>query len=778
MNSIFVARPELIWKRSRLSVPYSKNDEYAEPYFFKMIDSIRENLEISHCIFISSDEKYTPNIKSFLEKYSIADCKIEAVIEQLLGKGETVYIMDDELLKLENKWRENLFEIDYKINHNIDKNSYMGYSLKQKTIFQDDITKTFVLKALEDETLENLNNAYSNIEIDNDIENEMLDLEVNLSKYKYESTKAAELEYEVLDQKDRIDDLLISACDKIYFKCIYDGEKAYYGNPISIAFSIDDTDRVYYAEFSDIIESEVFKEKMSDASIKKYGHHAKDDLILFKRYEVKVEGLVGDTMIASYILDPSIDDYGVEYIAREYIDQKILSEEELLGKGKQKKSYSEIETKSLQKYLCKYVYVLKNSNKQLEKRIKDLNMSELYNDIEMPLVEVLADMEYEGVKVDLEGLQKLKTEFEMVVDGLKTNIYILAGKTFNINSPKQLGEVLFEEIGLPVIKKTKTGYSTNAEVLDKLLDKHEIIPMILEYRKLSKLISTYVDGLAELIDENGKIHSSFNQAITTTGRISSTQPNLQNIPVRTKEGRLIRKVFIPSERRNLVDADYSQIELRVLAHISKDQNLQKAYIENEDIHTKTAAEVFFVDPKDVTDNQRRVAKAVNFGIVYGISDFGLSRDLKISLKEAKTYIDAYLKLYSEVDKYMQDIIADAKEKGYVETIFGRRRYIPELNASNKNIQSFGERIALNTPIQGSAADIIKLAMVRVYKALKDENLKSKLILQVHDELIIDAYLDEIDSVQILLKREMENVLNLDIPLSVDMKAGENWYETK
>jgi DNA polymerase-1 len=780
MNSIFLATPELIWKKAKLSVPFSESNEYAERYFFKMMENLKEKFDISHCIFVGENREvdYTEKTKNFIDKYFIDDCSIEKIAGKLLLSNDKVYILDSEILKLENSWENQLFEVNYKVNHSIEYNQYVGYKLQSNYLNRDDITKTFILKAEENNQIKILNSSYQNIEELNELENNDLNYKLDLDDYKYEVLGKKKIRTEKIESAESLSEVLSKVQSKIYFKCLYDGEKAYYGTPVSMAFGIDDLEIMYYTDFSLVLGNAEFEKLMVNSSIGKYGHHIKDDLILLKKENIEVVNLMGDSMIAAYILDPSIDDYGIDYIAQNYLDEKISSEEELLGKGKQKKCYRDIEDIELEKYLVSYVSVIARVQDKLEEKMKDLGMEQLYFDIELPLVEVLADMEYEGISVDREGLKKLNDEFGSVIIGLKSSIYLLAGREFNINSPKQLGEVLFEEIGLPVIKKTKTGYSTNAEVLDKLLDKHEIIPMILEYRKLSKLVSTYVDGLQDLIDDNGKIHSSFNQAITTTGRISSTQPNLQNIPVRTKEGRLIRKVFVPTEWRKLGDADYSQIELRVLAHISKDENLQRAYLENEDIHTKTAAEVFFVKPDAVTDNQRRVAKAVNFGIVYGISDFGLSRDLKISLKEAKTYIDAYLNLYSRVDEYMGEIIATAKEQGYVETIFGRRRYIPELSASNKNIQSFGERIALNTPIQGSAADIIKLAMVKVYKSLKEKGLKSKLVLQVHDELIIDATEDEIEVVQNLLKKEMEQVLKLDIPLDVDMKAGDSWYETK
>ena len=415
----------------------------------------------------------------------------------------------------------------------------------------------------------------------------------------------------------------------------------------------------------------------------------------------------------------------------------------------------------------------------MEEKLINTEMDGLFYHVEMPLVEVLGYMEYEGVKVDKDKLIELGEEFKISIEKLESEIYELAGEEFNINSPKQLGVILFEKLGLPVIKKTKTGYSTNAEVLEKLSDKHEIIDKITEYRQIVKLKSTYVDGLVNIINPiSNRIHSSFNQTITTTGRISSTEPNLQNIPVRLELGRNIRKVFIADKNYKLVDADYSQIELRVLAHMSQDENMIDAFNHNVDIHTKTASQVFNIDVEKVTSEQRSAAKAVNFGIVYGISDFGLSQNLKIPMKEAKQYIDSYLSKYQDIGKYMDETIEDAKRDGYVKTILNRRRYIPEINSGNAILKNLGKRLAMNAPIQGSAADIIKIAMVNVYKKLEENNLNSKLILQVHDELIIEAYENELEIVSRIMKDEMENAVHMDVSLDVDLNVGDSWYETK
>ncbi|MGM9551782.1 MAG: DNA polymerase I [Clostridia bacterium] len=415
--------------------------------------------------------------------------------------------------------------------------------------------------------------------------------------------------------------------------------------------------------------------------------------------------------------------------------------------------------------------------KQLE-TIKERGQEDLLFNIELPLCEVLHSMEEEGFLVNYEELKIFGEKLGERLNDLENSIYFMAGHEFNINSTKQLGIVLFEEMGLPVVKKTKTGYSTDSEVLDKLTGKHEIIDFISEYRLLMKLKSTYADGLLGVIKEDGRIHSTLNQTVTVTGRISSTEPNLQNIPTRTPLGREIRKMFVAKEGYSLVGADYSQIELRVLSHISKDENMVRAFRENIDIHTMTASQVFNVPEFLVTDEMRSEAKTVNFGIIYGQGDFGLAKELKISIKAAKAYIQSYFEKYSGVREYMDKTVEKAKEEGFVTTIFGRRRYIEELNAKNKNLVAFGERCAMNTPIQGSAADIIKIAMIRVYNALKEKCPKSHLVMQVHDELIVEAHNDEKDLVAQILKTEMENATELIVPLIAQVKCGKSWYDTK
>ena len=467
-----------------------------------------------------------------------------------------------------------------------------------------------------------------------------------------------------------------------------------------------------------------------------------------------------DATVAAYLLNPLKSDYTYEDVAREQLDLILEDKTDLTTK------------------VCYEAYTAYASSAKLEKRLKEDGLWSLFEEIEMPLVFTLYDMEKNGVKIEAEALKLYGDQLGDKIVELEKEIYEDANETFNINSPKQLGVVLFENMKIPGGRKTKTGYSTAADVLEKLAPEYPIVAKILEYRQLTKLKSTYADGLAGYIQEDGRIHGKFNQTVTATGRISSTEPNLQNIPVRVELGRMIRKVFVPEEGYVFVDADYSQIELRVLAHCSGDEQLIKAYREEADIHRITASQVFHVPFDEVTDLQRRNAKAVNFGIVYGISSFGLSQDLSITRKEAAKYIEDYFHTYPGIKAFLDDAVAHAKENGYVKTLFGRRRPVPELASSNFVQRSFGERVAMNAPIQGTAADIMKIAMIGVNKRLKEQKLKSRLVLQVHDELLIEAYHAEIDTVKEILREEMEQAASLDVPLEIDMHTGNNWYEAK
>ena len=553
-----------------------------------------------------------------------------------------------------------------------------------------------------------------------------------LKKLDIKTEKASDIK--ISDNKDTLFENINDKKELFYY---FDNDVCY------AATSFSDITRINISDITDYIKNE---------EIKKISHNIKEHILYFNKINISYENGYFDTMIAYYILNPSATDYSLDTVALE-----------ILGST---------DSNKLVEIISLY--------EKFKVQIKENNQTKLFYDIEMPLVEVLASMQINGVTVDKNNLLQFQSMLSLRIDEITNKIYKLCDTEFNINSPKQLGEVLFEKLRLPIIKKTKNGYSTSVDVLEKLKGSHEVIDLIMEYRHLVKLKGTYADGLLTVINnKTGKIHSNFNQTVTVTGRISSTEPNLQNIPIRTELGRQIRKMFTSSDAEHiLVDADYSQIELRVLAHISEDKNMSEAFNNAEDIHTRTASQIFNVDTESVTSEMRSRAKTVNFGIVYGMGDFSLAQELGIKKYEAKEYIDNYFVNFSGVKNYMENIVETAKKDGYVTTIFGRRRYLPELNAGNFIQRSFGERIAMNTPIQGSAADIIKIAMVNIYRKLKSENLKSKLVLQVHDELIIDACKSELEQVKGILKYEMENAVNLSVPLIADMNVGETWYEAK
>lgn len=499
---------------------------------------------------------------------------------------------------------------------------------------------------------------------------------------------------------------------------------------------------------------------------------------MLKHISLEATDRVFDAGVAAYLLNPLKSSYTFDDIAREYMDLAFLpGKEDLLGKATYEKAWEE-EAEELGTYACYMAYVALCCRVPLENALREADMWKVYNEIELPLIFTLDFMEKTGIRVQGEELKRYGEKLLVRIEELEQKIYKQAGEVFNINSPKQLGVILFEKMGIQGGKKTKTGYSTAADILEKLAPEQPIVEDILEYRQLTKLKSTYADGLGNVIEEDGRIRSTFNQTITATGRISSTEPNLQNIPVRMELGRLIRKVFVPEEGYVFLDADYSQIELRVLAHMSGDEKLIQAYREAQDIHRLTASQVFHIPFDEVTDLQRRNAKAVNFGIVYGISSFGLSQDLSITRKEAAEYIEKYFDTYPKIKGFLDSMVEEGKENGYVTTMFGRRRPVPELSSGNFMQRSFGERIAMNSPIQGTAADIIKIAMNRVYGRLKAEGLKSRLVLQVHDELLIETWKEEIPEVSRILEEEMKGAAKLSVELSVDMHQGDSWYEAK
>ena len=545
--------------------------------------------------------------------------------------------------------------------------------------------------------------------------------------------------------------------------------------PVIISFEGNDIAAIAYADGkkAHVCENtDEIKKLLENESIPKIFFDAKETIVKLNG-KIDIRNISDDTAIAAYLVDPAKSKYEIGELANEYfgvvIDKPEAKQLSLLDDDEPDKS----------EYLAKCAVALGALNERINKKIEENGQTQLYREIELPLVTVLSHLEINGFLVDDGQLKAFAETLGTQIDKLTAMIYEMAGEEFNINSPKQLGVILFEKLELKPVKKTKTGYATNVDVLEKLIDKHPIIGLIMEYRQLTKLKSTYCDGLRAVINpETHRIHSVFTQTVTVTGRLSSTEPNLQNIPTRTELGREIRKMFVAKDGYTLVDADYSQIELRVLAHIANDETMINAFKNGEDIHAVTASQVLGIPLSEVTKEQRSSAKAVNFGIVYGIGEFSLSQDLHISVKEAKAYIDSYLEKYHGVRNYMSEIKEQAKKDGYVKTMMNRIRYIPELKSPNYNIRQFGERVALNTPIQGTAADIIKLAMVRVDQRLISENLKSRLILQVHDELIVEAAEDEVETVKKILSEEMQGAMELRVPLKVDMSVGHSWFDAK
>lgn len=551
----------------------------------------------------------------------------------------------------------------------------------------------------------------------------------------------------------------------------------YHHEPIE-GIGIVNSNHAYFIPTEIAVQSNTFKEWAENVKNTKYVFDAKKTLVALLNQGIKVKGIGFDMLMASYLLNPGENHHDIPTIGhRMGHTTAVLFDEEVYGKGAKMKVP---EQEALTNHVARKTNLLFQMKPEIEVELKTNEQFDLLQELEMPLALILGEMEHTGVQVDTGQLEAMGAELKQRLSDIEQEVYELAGEKFNLNSPKQLGPILFEKLGLPVIKKTKTGYSTAADVLEQLREKHEIIPKLLLYRQLGKLQSTYIEGLLKVVDQDThKIHTRYNQALTQTGRLSSIEPNLQNIPIRLEEGRKIRQAFVPSKDDWIMfAADYSQIELRVLAHIAKDEKLSAAFKQNTDIHTQTAMEVFHVEKDEVTANMRRHAKAVNFGIVYGISDFGLSQSLGITRKEAKQFIERYFVSYPDVKTYMNEIVQEAKHKGYVTTLMKRRRYLPDITSRNFNKRSFAERTAMNTPIQGSAADIIKKAMIDLHEKLIDEKLEARMLLQVHDELILEAPKEEVDKLKEIVPAVMENTVELDVPLEVDYEYGETWYNAK
>ena len=706
--------------------------------------------------------------------------KTALTLIQKFGSIENLYkAIDEETDELKGKSRSNIIEnrelaFLSKELGTINVNVPLSDSLEELKVEEWDKEKVLEIfkelkfkRFIERFNLEGSKEAKENVSSDNKLKDLFKIEEIEKLEKIYEKIKENKkiifyFEHEDNDDKDLIIKKKISA--------------------ISIYFEEENT--VYYARSNSEDFYKYLKLIFEDNNIEKYGYKLTQSYILLRQNNIIPTNLKFDVEVAAYIIDPTKGKYPIDNLCEEYLKitlEDYLAQNEIKQEQNQMTLFDTMsESVNVQKYVNSfYVYCIWNLAEKLNKKIKRIGALNLFNEIDMPTVEVLSDMQWNGIKVDYDKLEEFGNSLKDGISLLTQDIYNIAGEEFNINSPKQMGEILFDKMKLPVIKKTKSGYSTAEDVLEKLKKESPIIEKILEYRQLSKLNSTYVEGIKPYINpKTGRIHSFFHQTITATGRISSTEPNLQNIPTRIEFGKRLRKVFNPEEGKIYIDADYSQIELRVLAHLSNDEHMIRAFKNGEDIHKQAAAMVLHKNIEDITKEERSSAKAVNFGIVYGISEFGLGEQLGIGRKEAKKYIESYLEEYAGINKFMKESIETAKEKGYASTIFNRRRYIKELSSNNYMVRQFGERAAMNTPVQGTAADIMKIAMIKVYKALKEKNLKTKIILQVHDEMMLEAPIEEKEVVKKILKTSMESATELKVPLVADISEADNWYNCK
>lgn len=579
-----------------------------------------------------------------------------------------------------------------------------------------------------------------------------------------EAAPKKELKLEIVDHMPEI------TKDSAVYPSIYDTN---YHRSIILGYGIYNDEQAYFISYENALKDESFLAYLKDENKKKYGYDIKSAVIGSRWNGIEINGYTFDLSLASYVLEPAIKEE-LKYVCTHFDYEGVQYDEEVFGKGAKKHIPEDDILASHIVSKAKAIYELKDV---VSKELKDKNQYELYENIELPVTRILGEMEFAGTEIDLDVLKEMDTAFDETIEKLANDIYRISGTTFNISSPKQLGQVLFEDLGLKGGKKTKTGYSTSQDVLEKIIDAHPVVPLVLEYRMLTKLSSTYLKGLQEQVFPDNKIHTIYKQTLTHTGRLSSVDPNLQNIPVRSEEGKLIRKAFV-SHNGYLVSFDYSQIELRILAHMAHVTNLIDAFNQGKDIHRHTAALVFGVKDEEVTPQMRSQAKAVNFGIIYGMSEFRLSKDIGMSISEARDFINKYFETYPEVKTYMDEVVETCKKQGYVSTLLNRKRYIPTINDKNFMVRQQAQRYAMNTPIQGTGADILKLAMIEVDKALKEKNLKSQMILQVHDELIFDVFEDELEEVMSLVKEKMENCIKMDVPLIVEGNYAKNWCELK
>lgn len=577
-----------------------------------------------------------------------------------------------------------------------------------------------------------------------------------------EAAPKKELKFEIVDHMPEI------TKDSAVYPSIYDTN---YHRSIILGYGIYNDEQAYFISYENALKDELFLAYLKDENKKKYGYDIKSAVIGSRWNGIEINGYTFDLSLASYVLEPAIKEE-LKYVCTHFDYEGVQYDEEVFGKGAKKHIPDDDILANHIVSKAKAIYELKDV---VTKELKDKNQYELYENIELPVTRILGEMEFAGTEIDLDVLKEMDTAFDETIEKLANDIYRISGTTFNISSPKQLGQVLFEDLGLKGGKKTKTGYSTSQDVLEKIIDAHPVVPLVLEYRMLTKLSSTYLKGLQEQVFPDNKIHTIYKQTLTHTGRLSSVDPNLQNIPVRSEEGKLIRKAFV-SHNGYLVSFDYSQIELRILAHMAHVTNLIDAFNQGKDIHRHTAALVFGVKDEEVTPQMRSQAKAVNFGIIYGMSEFRLSKDIGMSISEARDFINKYFETYPEVKTYMDEVVETCKKQGYVSTLLNRKRYIPTINDKNFMVRQQAQRYAMNTPIQGTGADILKLAMIEVDKALKEKNLKSQMILQVHDELIFDVFEDELEEVMSLVKEKMENCIKMDVPLIVEGNYAKNWCE--
>lgn len=711
-----------------------------------------------------SDDVITP--ESFYEKYELKPDQMRDLLGLMGDSADNIPgikgVGEKTALKLLHKYetienlKEHIDEIKGKMGEKIRENIDVGLQSKKiATILRDvpiDISiDDFQYTGYDFDKLKNFYQKY--------------DMNSLLKRISIESQpQQSKLSFEIVHKVPPIQQ------DSSILGAIYDQN---YHKSIVLGYAIYNSSQALYISYEDAKKDQGFLNYLANPQYHKYSYNIKSQILSAKWNGIDIQGMDFDLQLASYILNPSLKDE-MKYICDYYDYTSLQYDEEVFGRGA-KKHIPDIETLAHHTIAkAKAIYELKDRAIDL---LKKEEQYDLYQDIEIPVTYILAQMEYEGAKIDTSVLKELERTFEEQIKEIEEDIYMLAGEMFNIASPKQLGDILFGKLGLPNGKKTKTGYSTSQDILEKIEDLHPIVPLIIQYRMLTKLTSTYVKGLQEQVFPDGKIHTIFNQALTQTGRLSSIDPNLQNIPVRQEEGKLIRKAFVASHDY-LISFDYSQIELRILAHLAKVHSLIEAFSQDKDIHTHTAALVFKVKDEEVTSDMRRQAKAVNFGIIYGMGEFRLSKQIGVSLKEARTFIQRYFEEYPEIKIFMEKIVEDCKKTGYVSTVLNRKRYIPTINDKNFIVREQAKRFAMNSPIQGSGADILKLAMIKVDQVMKERHLKSKMILQVHDELIFDVVKEELDEMMKIIQLEMENAFQMDVPLKVEGAYAKNWYDLK